>query len=113
MLHKQEEILKDLEILMEATRMEFPRLYFLSNQELVDLLGISRNPKYMQPTAKKCFPGIESLTFALPPGTSSISAELDFALNGNIDINNILFGVVPSELRHKNKSWDFQRLLVS
>ncbi|XP_069111191.1 dynein heavy chain domain-containing protein 1-like isoform X1 [Argopecten irradians] len=83
LIESQEEILKHLEGVLETSRMEFPRLYFLSNDELIDLLGISRNPKMMLPTAKKCFPGVESLTFDLPPGTSSISTELDFALNAD------------------------------
>lgn len=62
--------------------MEFPRLYFLSDEDLVELLGISRNPKALLPFAKMCFPGIETLNFALPDGISSMNTALDFALNG-------------------------------
>ena len=69
---------------MEACRMEFPRLYFLSNTQMVELMGISRNPKMMLPTAKKCFPGIQSLTFDLPEGTTSLNPSLDFALHGTV-----------------------------
>lgn len=78
----QEEILKYLRVLLENSRMEFPRLYFLSDEDLVELLGISRNPKALLPFAKMCFPGIETLNFALPDGISSMNTALDFALNG-------------------------------
>lgn len=83
----QEEILKYLSTLMDNCRQEFTRLYFLSNEELVEMMGISRNPQALQPFAKKCFPGIDSLAFALPPGTSSLNTHLDFALHGNCCAN--------------------------
>lgn len=81
-MYMQEEILKYLRVLLENSRMEFPRLYFLSDEDLVELLGISRNPKALLPFAKMCFPGIETLNFALPDGISSMNTALDFALNG-------------------------------
>ena len=62
--------------------MEFTRLYFLSDEEMVDMMGVSRNPQALLPFAKKCFPGIKSLAFALPPGTASLNTHLDFALHG-------------------------------
>ena len=78
----QEEILKHMSSLMENCRMEFTRLYFLSDEELVEMMGVSRNPQALLPFAKKCFPGIKSLAFALPPGTASLNTHLDFALHG-------------------------------
>ena len=77
----QEEILKDLEQYLERHRSQFPRLYFLSNGDLVDMIGISRNPQGLVPFVRKCFPGINSLTFSLPPGTGGLNSALDFALN--------------------------------
>ena len=67
---------------LERARTQFPRLYFLSDQEVVELLGISRNPRALQPFAKKCFTGISRLVYDLPAGTSSMNSALDYALNG-------------------------------
>ncbi|XP_052798483.1 dynein heavy chain domain-containing protein 1-like isoform X5 [Mya arenaria] len=83
LIQKQEEILKHLTGLMDNCRQEFTRLYFLSDEELVEMLGVSRNPQALTPFAKKCFPGIQSLAFALPPGTSSLNTHLDFALHAD------------------------------
>ena len=70
-----------MEQFLERHRSQFPRLYFLSNADLVDMVGISRNPQALVPFARKCFPGITSLTFTLPPGTGGLNSALDFALN--------------------------------
>ncbi|XP_076466624.1 dynein heavy chain domain-containing protein 1-like isoform X2 [Babylonia areolata] len=83
LIQQQEEILKDLEHFLERHRSQFPRLYFLSNGDLVDMVGISRNPQGLVPFARKCFPGISTLTFTLPPGLGGLNSALDFALNGD------------------------------
>ncbi|KAL8594105.1 hypothetical protein ACOMHN_000817 [Nucella lapillus] len=83
LIQQQEEVLKDLERFLERHRSQFPRLYFLSNADLVDMVGISRNPQALVPFARKCFPGISSLTFTLPPGLGGLNSALDFALNGD------------------------------
>ncbi|XP_035825634.1 dynein heavy chain domain-containing protein 1 [Aplysia californica] len=80
---EQEEILRDLEAYIERSRSNFPRLYFLSNLEIVDLLGVSRNPQALLPYVRKCFPTIQNLTFALPPGMGGLNSQLDFALNSD------------------------------
>lgn len=72
---------------VDRSRNQFPRLYFLSNEEVVDLLGISRNPRALLPFAKKCFPGIVNLKYDLPPGAATMNSALDFALNGQFLIN--------------------------
>jgi hypothetical protein len=76
--------------------MEFPRLYFLSDEDLVELLGISRNPKALLPFAKMCFPGIETLNFTLPDGISSMNTALDFALNGEYFFDQLPFNQFPT-----------------
>ncbi|KAK6166840.1 hypothetical protein SNE40_023452 [Patella caerulea] len=80
-IQEEEEILKNLESLFEEARTQFPRLFFLSNQDLIELLGISRNPQSLLPFVRKCFPGIQNLTFDLPEGTGGINSVLDFSLN--------------------------------
>ena len=80
----QEEIMCHMDQVFEFARHQFPRLYFLSRDELVSLLSVSRNPRALLPTAKKCFHGIANLTFALPANTdtANINSALDYALNG-------------------------------
>ncbi|MEQ2248781.1 Dynein heavy chain 2, axonemal, partial [Ilyodon furcidens] len=58
---KLEEILKALDVYLENKRQIFPRFYFLSNDDMLEILGQSQNPEAMQPHMKKCFDNIKSL----------------------------------------------------
>nr|XP_023488506.1 dynein heavy chain 14, axonemal isoform X2 [Equus caballus] len=54
-------IKKSLEDYLEIKRMIFPRFYFLSNAELLDMLANSRNTGSVQPHLMKCFENIKQL----------------------------------------------------
>ncbi|XP_039091728.1 dynein heavy chain 14, axonemal [Hyaena hyaena] len=56
-----EYIMKSLEDYLEIKRMIFPRFYFLSNTELLDIIANSRNPESVQPHLAKCFENIKQL----------------------------------------------------
>uniref|UniRef100_A0A8P4KIS1 Dynein axonemal heavy chain 2 n=1 Tax=Dicentrarchus labrax TaxID=13489 RepID=A0A8P4KIS1_DICLA len=58
---KLEEIQKALDMYLETKRQIFPRFYFLSNDDVLEILGQSQNPDAMQPHMKKCFDNIKSM----------------------------------------------------
>lgn len=63
---KMEEIQKALDMYLETKRQIFPRFYFLSNDDVLEILGQSQNPATMQPHLKKCFDNIKSLRIEHP-----------------------------------------------
>jgi dynein heavy chain len=52
---------KSLNQFLEKQRQKFPRFYFLSNDDLLAILGQSRNPQEIQVHIKKLFEGIKRL----------------------------------------------------
>ncbi|XP_008181522.3 dynein heavy chain 2, axonemal [Acyrthosiphon pisum] len=61
MNYRLEVIQRALEVYMESKRHIFPRFYFISNCELLEILGNSKNPESIQPHLKKLFTNVYSI----------------------------------------------------
>ena len=61
-----EKVYRCLEDYLETKRLVFPRFYFLSNDELLDILSHSKSADCVQPHMDKCFGNIKSLDIRYP-----------------------------------------------
>eukprot|EP01065_Artemidia_motanka_P024155 TRINITY_DN28782_c0_g1_i1.p1 TRINITY_DN28782_c0_g1~~TRINITY_DN28782_c0_g1_i1.p1 ORF type:complete len:4878 (+),score=1361.40 TRINITY_DN28782_c0_g1_i1:2014-14634(+) len=57
------EIQKELSAFLDSRRMEFPRFYWLTNDELLKILSSTHDPLVVRDHIQKCFDGVGALEF--------------------------------------------------
>ncbi|CAH4038360.1 unnamed protein product [Pieris brassicae] len=75
-----DQIMKCLEAYLETKRVAFPRFFFLSNDELLEILAQTRNPHAVQPHLRKCFDAIAKLEFGVKLPESEMEVTEDGTL---------------------------------
>ena len=83
-------ITKGLAAYLESKRDAFARFFFLSNEEIIEILGNARNPRNIQRFLSKIFEGIENLTFT--PGGEIVA--MHSKEGENVKLNH---GIIPTE----------------
>lgn len=67
-----DEIQKCLEEYLGTKRAAFPRFYFLSNDEMLEILSNTRNVQAVQPYLISCFDAMKRVKFTDEPGSKTI-----------------------------------------
>jgi hypothetical protein len=75
---KLEAIQRSLDMYLETKRQIFPRFYFISNDDLLEILGQSKNPEAIQPHLKKCFDNIKSVKMNFVSGQLGFHVKMTF-----------------------------------
>ncbi|XP_064133022.1 dynein axonemal heavy chain 14 [Loxodonta africana] len=120
-----EKIKKSLEDYLEIKRTIFPRFYFLSNAELLDILAYSKNPESVQPHLVKCFENVRHLMICKqeigPPAvTMLVSAEGESLVLPKkirvrsaveqwlVNVEKSMFDLLKKFVSHGVEDWNYQ-----
>lgn len=123
MLQQLEVIQKNMKKYLEKRRMEVPRFYFLSDEDIFEMLGKSKDPIFINQNIKKMFEGVQELlwnkgqqkqtkTIEYSACVSNYGEKLDFIKKIELGNNiNTLIEQLEIELRNKLLGTQYQSLV--
>ena len=101
-LNRQFEIIqKNLNQFLEAKRGQFPRFYFLPNEDLLEIIGQSKDPKPILQHIGKIFEGIDDLRYSEVGGRNAKNYKIDALISPEREFVEI----TPILVEAKVESW--------